>query len=638
MPRTPSPEDADLHKKARRAGIASFIGTTIEWYDFYIYGLAAALVFGKVFFPADMDPGLATLLSFVTLWSGFIARPLGGIIFGHLGDRIGRKTTLVITLIMMGIATTCIGLLPVYTQIGIWAPISLVALRIVQGIAVGGEWGGAILIASESAPKGKGILYAAFAQQGSPTGNLLATLAFFALSALPASDFILWGWRAPFLLSAVLVIVGMVIRLKLEESEDMKRVLAQKRTVKLPLAEVLGKHWKIVLLGAGVLPIIHVTYFKSTFALSWATKTLGYSQGTFLSIIVVALVVQFLSQPLGALLTSRIDMRKAACLMVLPEFILMPAMFFAVETKVYWIAAVGMCLATVPHAMFYGAVGGILARAFPARVRYTGLSLAYQALLAAGRRRYAGTGPVDSQQYRQHRRRGPGLSLLRAGLAGLYPGPVADHRIPRQRPVDRRARRRRGLAAARSGRAGTGVARPRPASGRRSRLAGSAHAPLVLQQPALAPQATAIAGQGTVRTDDAVAGNHDGDLVGSVGAGHGAHRRRRADGPGQPGVALRAAARYLAQRLPDRAGEGRGVQRQGGLEAHWSTAEVVGEFRLDPVDGGETAETDARSAALLQAFQAPRSTPGGRRIPAGAGPAHRPPRAWRRAGSAASPP
>lgn len=132
MPRTPSPEDADLHKKARRAGIASFIGTTIEWYDFYIYGLAAALVFGKVFFPADMDPGLATLLSFVTLWSGFIARPLGGIIFGHLGDRIGRKTTLVITLIMMGIATTCIGLLPVYTQIGIWAPISLVALRIVR--------------------------------------------------------------------------------------------------------------------------------------------------------------------------------------------------------------------------------------------------------------------------------------------------------------------------------------------------------------------------------------------------------------------------------------------------------------------------------------------------------------------------
>ncbi|MFC5695632.1 MFS transporter [Pseudomonas sp. GCM10022186] len=386
MHRSNSASEKEQHRKARRAGIASFIGTTIEWYDFYIYGLAAALVFGKVFFPSDMDPGVATLLSFVTLWSGFIARPLGGVIFGHLGDRIGRKTTLVITLVMMGIATTCIGLLPTYAEIGIWAPVALVLLRVLQGIAVGGEWGGAILIASESAPKGKGILYAAFAQQGSPTGNLLATLVFFGLSSLPTSEFILWGWRVPFLLSAALVIVGMVIRLTLEESQDMQRLLRQKKTVKLPIMEVLRKHWLIVLLGAGTLPVIHVTYFKSTFALSWATKTLGYSQGTFLSIIVIALVVQFFTQPLGALLTSRIDMRKAVALIVLPEFILMPAMFFAVETKVFWIAAVGMCLATIPHAMFYGAIGGILARAFPTRVRYSGLSLAYQlcSLLVGG--------------------------------------------------------------------------------------------------------------------------------------------------------------------------------------------------------------------------------------------------------------
>lgn len=376
----------EQHRKARKAGIASFIGTTIEWYDFYIYGLAAALVFGKVFFPADMDPGVATLLSFATLWSGFIARPLGGIIFGHLGDRIGRKTTLVITLIMMGLATTGIGLLPTYAQIGVWAPVTLVCLRVLQGIAVGGEWGGAILIASENAPKGKGILYAAFAQQGSPTGNLLATLAFFALSSLPMPDFLQWGWRIPFLLSAALVIVGMVIRLTLEESADMQRLMREKKTAKLPILEVLRKHWLVVLLGAGTLPVIHVTYFKSTFALSWATKTLGYSQSTFLSIIVIALVVQFISQPLGALLTTRIDMRKAVAIMVLPEFILMPAMFFAVETNVYWIAAVGMCLATIPHAMFYGAIGGILARAFPTRVRYSGLSLAYQlcSLLVGG--------------------------------------------------------------------------------------------------------------------------------------------------------------------------------------------------------------------------------------------------------------
>lgn len=379
-------QEAAAHKKARKAGVASFIGTTIEWYDFYAYGTAAALVFGKVFFPSDLNPGTATLLSFLTLWAGFIARPVGGIIFGHLGDKIGRKTTLVITLIMMGVATTCIGLLPTYAQIGVWAPITLVFLRVIQGIAVGGEWGGAILIASENAPKGKGILYAAFAQQGSPAGNLLATLVFFGLSALPVTDFMLWGWRIPFLLSAALVIVGMVIRLKLEESDDMKRLMEQKKTVKLPILDVMRNHWRIVLLAAGVLPIIHVTYFKSTFALSWATKELGYSQGTFLSIIIASLVVQFIVQPFGAILVSRIDMRKAVAWMVIPELIFMPAMFFAIETGTYWIAVLGMCLATIPHSMFYGAVGGILARAFPTKVRYSGLSVSYQlcSLLVGG--------------------------------------------------------------------------------------------------------------------------------------------------------------------------------------------------------------------------------------------------------------
>ena len=379
-------QETAAHQRARKAGVASFIGTTIEWYDFYAYGIAAALVFGKVFFPADLAPGTATMLSFLTLWAGFVARPIGGVIFGHLGDKIGRKTTLIITLIMMGVATTCIGLLPTYYQIGIWAPIALVALRVIQGIAVGGEWGGAVLIASENAPKGKGILYAAFAQQGSPAGNLLATLVFFGLSAIPVSDFMLWGWRIPFLLSAVLVIVGMVIRLKLEESEDMKRVIEQKKTVKLPIVDVLRNHWKIVLLAAGVLPIIHVTYFKSTFALSWATKELGYSQSTFLSIIIISLIVQFIAQPCGALLVSKIDMRKAFAMILIPELLFMPGMFFAVETRTYWIAVLGMCLCTIPSAMFNGAVGGVLARAFPTKVRYSGLSISYQlcSLLVGG--------------------------------------------------------------------------------------------------------------------------------------------------------------------------------------------------------------------------------------------------------------
>jgi hypothetical protein len=376
---TPStPTDQEITKKARKAGIASFIGTTIEWYDFYIYGTAAALVFGEIFFSDDLPAGVGTLLAFVTLWAGFLARPIGGVIFGHLGDRIGRKNTLVITLIMMGIATVGIGLLPTYAQIGIWAPILLVALRVLQGVAVGGEWGGAVLIASENAPKGKGILYSAFAQQGSPAGNLLATMAFFFLAAMPTPEFLLYGWRIPFLVSALLVIVGMVIRLKLEESDAMKAVLAKKKVVKLPIGEVLRKHWVLVLLGAGALPLVQVTYFKNTFALSWATNELGYERGTFLAIIAIALVVQFIVQPFGALLVSRIDMRKAVCLMVVPELFLMPAMFYAIRTETFAIAAIGMCIATIPHSMFYGAIAGILARAFPANIRYSGLSAAYQ--------------------------------------------------------------------------------------------------------------------------------------------------------------------------------------------------------------------------------------------------------------------
>ncbi|UYP18598.1 MHS family MFS transporter [Rhodococcus sp. Z13] len=370
--------DKEIARKARKAGIASFIGTTIEWYDFYIYGTAAALVFGKVFFSDELSGGVATLLAFVTLWAGFLARPLGGIVFGHLGDRIGRKNTLVITLVMMGIATVGIGLLPTYAQIGMWAPILLVLLRVLQGVAVGGEWGGAVLIASENAPKGKGILYSAFAQQGSPAGNLLSTMAFFFLAALPTPQFMMWGWRIPFLLSGVLVVIGMVIRLKLEESDAMKAVLARNKTVKLPIKEVLRKHWVLVLLGAGALPLAQVTYFKNTFALSWATSELGYERGTFLAIIAIALVVQFIVQPFGAVLVSKIDMRKAMLLMIVPELFLMPAMFFAIRTETFAIAAIGMCLATIPHSMFYGAIAGILARAFPANIRYSGLSLAYQ--------------------------------------------------------------------------------------------------------------------------------------------------------------------------------------------------------------------------------------------------------------------
>lgn len=366
--------------KARRAGIASFVGTTIEWYDFYIYGLAASLVFGELFFSKEMDPGVATLLSFATFWVGFLARPVGGVIFGHLGDRIGRKTTLVITLMMMGVATTCIGLLPTYETVGSWAPLLLVLMRFIQGVAVGGEWGGAVLIASENAPKGKGVLYSAFAQQGAPAGNLLAITVFFLLSAADTPDFLLnGGWRIPFLFSAVLIVIGLFIRLRIEDNKDVKKLLEENREHNVqPVREAIRGYWPMILLGAGTLPIIYVTYVKTSFALSWATKTLGYDSSTFLSLISVAVIVQCITQPFGAVLMSRMDMRKAILLITIPEFFLVPLMFYGIYSMNYWFAMLTMALATIPHGMYYGAIAGILARAFPARVRYSGLSLANQ--------------------------------------------------------------------------------------------------------------------------------------------------------------------------------------------------------------------------------------------------------------------
>lgn len=196
----------------RRAAAAAFIGTMIEWYDFYIYATAAALVFGALFFPSD-DKLFSTMAAFGTFAVGFFARPLGGIVFGHIGDRIGRKKSLVITLLMMGVVTVCIGLLPTYAQIGAAAPVLLILLRIVQGIAVGGEWGGAVLMAGEHAPKGRRNFFASFAQLGSPAGLILSLLAFSAVTRLPEDDLMSWGWRLPFLASALLLVVGLAIRL-----------------------------------------------------------------------------------------------------------------------------------------------------------------------------------------------------------------------------------------------------------------------------------------------------------------------------------------------------------------------------------------------------------------------------------------
>ncbi|MEU9063803.1 MFS transporter [Streptomyces sp. NPDC048430] len=366
-------------KAANRAGFGAFIGSTIEWFDFYIYGTAAALVFDKVFFP-ELEGSIGTLVAFATFWVGFLARPLGGIIFGHYGDKLGRKKTLVITLLMMGVSTTAIGLLPGYASIGIAAPILLVCIRMIQGIGLGGEWGGSVLIASEHAPKGKSVLYGAFAQQGSPVGNTLSTVSFLAISQLPDDAFVSWGWRVPFLASAALVMVGLLVRLKVTESPAMAKLIEKKEVVKLPLTEVLRSHPMLIVLGIGACTIgLSATYFKSTFALSWATTSLDFDRSSFLTIILVANITQIIVQPFGALIATRMkSWSRAVTVMLLPELILMPVMFLLISTENYGLAMLGVAVATIPHCLYYAALAGMLASRFPAHLRYTGISLCYQ--------------------------------------------------------------------------------------------------------------------------------------------------------------------------------------------------------------------------------------------------------------------
>ncbi|WP_226873300.1 MFS transporter [Microbispora sitophila] len=363
--------------KARGAGIASFVGTSIEWYDFYIYGTASALVFGKLFFP-EASPTAGVMASFATFWVGFLARPLGGVVFGHLGDRIGRKGTLITTLLLMGGATTLVGVLPTYASVGMAAPALLAALRLVQGIAVGGEWGGAVLIAAEHAGP-KRIFYAAFAQQGSPAGSILATGMFALVSLLPDDAFRSYGWRIPFLASAVLLVIGLVIRLRVEESPEFVRMREQREVARLPVAEVLRTAWPLVLLGIGASGVgIASAYFTNTFILSWATTDLGIAKGTMLNVLLVVSAVQFVTQPVGAVLGQRWGAAKFMLAAFTVLIVMTPVTFLLVGTGSAPLATLGLALSIVFGGSSYAALAGFLAEAFPARVRYTGISLSYQ--------------------------------------------------------------------------------------------------------------------------------------------------------------------------------------------------------------------------------------------------------------------
>ncbi len=364
----------------RRVIAASLIGTTIEWYDFFLYGSAAALVFSHVFFP-QADPFTGTLLAFGTYAVGFVARPIGGIVFGHYGDRIGRKKLLMLSLVLMGVATMLIGLLPGYAQIGIWAPIGLIVLRLVQGFAVGGEWGGAVLMAAEHGNAARRGFWASWPQAGVAAGNLLAAGVLAVMAQVQSNeDFLSWGWRVPFLLSVLLVAVGWYIRNRVEESRMFEEALAEAEAPpKLPALDVLRERPKAVVLGAGLRVGENISYYILTaFSLTFLVDVGGESRALALNALLIGAAVQFFAIPLFGHLSDRIGRRWVYAFGALGLAGWSFAMFPLLESGSNGAIILALVIGLVLHGAMYGPQAAMIAELFPTRIRYSGASIAYQ--------------------------------------------------------------------------------------------------------------------------------------------------------------------------------------------------------------------------------------------------------------------
>jgi metabolite-proton symporter len=371
----------------RRVLLASAVGSALEWYDFFIYGTAAALVFGQLFFPKS-DPRLGTLLAFATFGVGFLARPLGGLVFGHLGDRLGRKPVLVITLLLVGAGTFLIGFLPTYESIGVWAPILLVAMRLLQGFGAGAEYGGAVIMAVEHAPPGRRGLYGSFAPMGVTVGILLANGVFALFSALPKEDFLAWGWRVPFLLSFVLILVGLYIRAKVSETPVFSEIAAKSAAARSPVVEAVKQHprefWVVV--GAR-LAENGLGYLFPVFALNYMTQQLHLDKPMILQGNMLAYAVQLLTIPIFSLLSDRIGRRPVyiggaifSALFAFPFFVL-------VNTQSQPIIYLALILAIgVGVGAMFGPQAAYFAELFGGRVRYSGFAFARElgSILAGG--------------------------------------------------------------------------------------------------------------------------------------------------------------------------------------------------------------------------------------------------------------
>jgi len=364
----------------RRVVMASLIGTTIEWYDFFLYGSAAALIFNKLFFPS-FDPFVGTILAFATYAVGFIARPLGGVVFGHYGDRIGRKRLLMLSLILMGVATVLIGLLPTYAQIGVWAPIALVALRLVQGFAVGGEWGGAVLMAAEHGDSARRGFWASWPQAGVAAGSLLSAGVLALMAGLQnEADFLAWGWRVPFLLSALLVVVGWYIRNRVSESPMFEQALVESETPpKLPAMEVIRERPRAILLGAGLRVGENISYYILTvFSLTYLVDVAAETRSLALNALLIGAAVQFFAIPLFARLSDSIGRRPVYAIGGIGLAAFAFAFFPMLGSGEPVLIVAAIVLGLVLHSAMYGPQAAFITELFPTRIRYSGVSIAYQ--------------------------------------------------------------------------------------------------------------------------------------------------------------------------------------------------------------------------------------------------------------------
>lgn len=364
---------------SRKVALGSFIGTTIEWYDFFLYGTASAVIFGRLFFPSE-DPLVGTLLSLATFGVAFLARPLGGIIFGHFGDRLGRKPMLVITLLMMGISTGAIGLLPTYDSIGVAAPIILVALRIVQGVSVGGEYGGAVLMTVEHAEEHRRGWYGSWVQAGSPAGLIFSNAVFLLITAQVSPEQLFsWAWRIPFLVSFLLVAVGIVIRVTLEETPQFNRVTKAQQVQSAPLISVLRHHKKAVLLTAGAYVSAGVTvYTAAVFSLNYGTTSLGFSFSEMLLLVLLGQIVAFVLMPIFAHISDRLGHKRVFMSGIVGMALLAFPWLLLFDTGEFWPALAGFVLLFIPYSANYGTMAAYFASVYETSVGYSGLSLGYQ--------------------------------------------------------------------------------------------------------------------------------------------------------------------------------------------------------------------------------------------------------------------